>query len=72
MYICEIQKNDTYEPIGKAEIETQMQRTNIWTPGRKIEDELGDWIDIYTLIYIKQITNEKLLYSKETLFNTLW
>ena len=34
-----IQKNGTYEPICKAEIETQMQRTKIWTPGRKIEDE---------------------------------
>ena len=28
----------------KAEIETQMQRTNVWIPRGKEEwDELGDW-----------------------------
>ena len=32
--------------------------------GRKGErDKLGDGIDIYTLLYIKQITNKNLLYS---------
>ena len=31
-HICGIQKNGTDEPVCKAEIETQMQRTNIWTP----------------------------------------
>ena len=50
MNICGIQKNGTDEPVCKAEIETQMQRTNIWTPrrGRGVGgwwwwDELGDW-----------------------------
>ena len=30
---------------GKAEIETQKQRTNVWTPmgGSGWGDELGDW-----------------------------
>ena len=42
--ICGLQKNGTDEPICKTEIETQMQRTNIWTPrGEKEWDELGDW-----------------------------
>ena len=45
MHICEIWKNGTDEPICKAEIDTQTQRTNIWT--RRGEsgtwDELGDW-----------------------------
>ena len=27
-------------------------------------DELGDWIDIYTLVCIKWITNKNLLYKK--------
>ena len=27
-----LEKNDTDEPICKAEIETQMYRTNAWTP----------------------------------------
>ena len=31
-HICGIQKNGTDEPVCKAEIETQMQRTNVWTP----------------------------------------
>ena len=49
-HICGIQKNGTDEPVCKAGIETQMQRTHIWTPGGKAGwwwwwwwDELGDW-----------------------------
>ena len=42
--ICGIQKNGTDELIGKAEIESQMQRTNMVTKaGRGVWDELGDW-----------------------------
>ena len=51
IHTCGIQKNGTDEPVRKAEIETQMQRTNVWTPrvesgGRQWWwwcDELGDW-----------------------------
>ena len=64
--LCGIQKNGTDEPVCKAEIETQMQRTNVWTPGEKVRGgmnwEIG--IDVYTLICIKQTTNKKLLYKK--------
>ena len=64
--ICGIQKNGTNEPIYKTEIESQMQKTNLWFPREKgsvggINWEIG--IDIYTLLYIKQITNKNLLYS---------
>ena len=68
-HIYGIQKNGTDEPVCKAEVETQMQRTNVWTP----RGESGRWggvmnweigIDIYTLICIKQITNKDLLYKK--------
>ena len=41
-----------------------MQKTNLWLPGDKGEGinwEIG--IDIYTLLFIKQITNKDLLYS---------
>ena len=31
-HICGIQKNCTDEPVFRAEIETHMQRTNVWTP----------------------------------------
>ena len=42
--ICGIQKNSTDELICKAEIEAQMQKTNIWSPRREGGrwDELGD------------------------------
>ena len=33
MHICGIQKNGTDKLICKAEIETQTQKTIIWTPG---------------------------------------
>ena len=73
-HICGIQKNGTDEPVCKAEIETQMQRTNIWTPrgesggaegsgGGGMNWEIG--IDIYTLTCIKQITNDNLLYKNK-------
>ena len=32
LLICGIQKNGADELICKAEIETQMQRTNVWLP----------------------------------------
>ena len=65
MHICGIYKSGTDEPICKAEIETQTQRTNTWTPrGKKrsgMNWEIGT--DMYTPLCIKQITNENLLYT---------
>ena len=46
-------------------VESQIQKTNLWLPedaGRRINWEIGT--DIYTLLYIKQITNKDLLYSR--------
>ena len=44
MYICGIQKNGIDDLICKAEIETQMQRTNVWIPrGKWGWDELVVW-----------------------------
>ena len=34
-HICGIQKNGIDDLICKTEIETQMQRTNVWIPGGK-------------------------------------
>ena len=54
MHTCGIQKNGTDEPVCKAEIETQMQRTNVWTPrgAKRGWDEWGDWDrHIYTNMY---------------------
>ena len=43
--ICGILKNGTYELIYKTEIESQIQKTNLWLPGGKGggRDELGVW-----------------------------
>ena len=60
-----LKKKGTNELIYKIEVESQMQKTNLWLPGNKgwggINWETG--IDLYTLLYIKQITNKNLLYS---------
>ena len=62
-----LKKNDTNELIYKTEIDSQAQKTNLWLPkgkggvGRGINHKFG--INIYTLLYIKQITNKDLLHS---------
>ena len=63
-----IQKDGTDNLICKTEIEeTQMQRTNIWTPrGERrsgVNWEIG--IDIYTLLIlcVKQKNHENILYG---------
>ena len=74
MHICGTQKNGTDEPVCRAEIETKMQRTNVWTPkgescggggsgGGVMNWEIG--IDTYTLLCIKLMTNKNLLYKNK-------
>ena len=70
-HICGTQKNGTEEPVCRAEIETQMQRTNVWTSRGESGGGGGDgamnWeigTDIYTLMCIKWITNKNMLYKK--------
>ena len=63
---CGVFKKGTNELICKSEIEVQMQKTNLWLAagrGGEINWEVG--MDIYRLLYIKQITNKNLLYSTE-------
>ena len=70
-------KKGTNEPVYKTEVQLWMQKTNMWLPGYKgggINWEIG--IDIYTLLYIKYITNiDSYLFSlyiaQGTLLNTL-
>ena len=57
--------NGTNEPIYKTEIESQIQKTNLWLwevgagEGEEgINQETG--VDTYTLLYIKQITHKDL------------
>ena len=59
-------KNGKIELIYETKLESQMQKTNLWLPGGRIEGinwEIG--IDKYTLLCIKQIINKDLLYSIE-------
>ena len=58
--------------VCRAEVETQMQRTNVWTPRGETPGGVGNggvmnWaigIDMYTLMCIKLMTNKNLLYKK--------
>ena len=60
-----LKKGSTNKLTYKTEAETQMQQAILWLPG----DKLGGGIncefetDIYTLLYIKYITNNNLPYS---------
>ena len=70
-HICGTQKNGTDELVCRAEFETQMQRTNVWTPrgdsGGVVGvwcDELEDWDShVYTDVY-KVDDFKNLLYKK--------
>ena len=44
-------KNGTKELIYIMEIESQMQKTNLWLLGRKVGEDKEIGIDIYTLLY---------------------
>ena len=56
-------KKDTNELIYKTEVDPQTQKINLWLPkgkGGEINQEFE--INIYTVLYIKQINNKGLLY----------
>ena len=64
-HICGIQKNGTDEPVCKAGIETQTQRTPRAENGGAggMNWEIG--IDTYTLICTKQVSNKNVLYKNK-------
>ena len=53
---------------GWPEVETQMERTGVWTPGGESGRRgwgVMDWeigIDVYTLICVQWVTSGSLLY----------
>ena len=65
LLICRILKNQANELIYKTETDSQTYGMNSWFPrqevGEGIVKEFG--IDLYTLLYLKWITNKELLYS---------
>ena len=64
-HICGIQKNGADEPICRAGIETQTQRTDMWTwwgeRGGRTNWEIR--FDIYTLPNVKQLASGKQPHS---------
>ena len=66
-------KKDTNELIHKTEVDPQTQKTNFWLQkgkaGGGINQEVG--INIYTLLYIKEITNKDLLIAQGIILNIL-
>ena len=59
-----LKKNSANELIYKTEIESQIQNKLMVSKGKKGgEINWETLIDIYSLLYIKQITNEDLPYS---------
>ena len=61
IYIWDL-KNDTNELIYKTEIDSQTQKTNLWLPKGNMWGGINqeDGINIYTLLQMKQITNNVL------------
>ena len=74
LLVCGILKNGTNELSFKTEIESQMQKTNLWLWGQGGRDKLDIGIGISTLLYIKQITHKDPLYStgNSTQYNDLY
>ena len=64
-YMQNLKRKDTNELNYRTEIDSQTQKISLWLPkgkaGLGINQEVG--INYYTLLNIKQITNEDLLYS---------
>ena len=62
-YMWNVKKNDTNELIYKTETDSQTQRT-CWGGGEGGEGIVREFVtDMYTLLYLKWITNKDLLHS---------
>ena len=62
----ESNKNDKEEPIYRTETNSQILKSNLGSPWRKLWWEAINWeveSGPYPLLYIKYITNKDLLYS---------
>ena len=77
-YMQNLKKNDTNEHIYKAETGSQTQRTSLRLLGEgRGEREVREFgMDMYTLLYLKLITNKDLLYhtgnSTQSSIIALW
>ena len=66
-------KNDTNELIYKIKTVSQTEETNLWLPKGigGAGGEIGVWINMYKLLYIKWISNRDLLNSTENYIQSL-
>ena len=67
-------KNETVTENGCQEKDSQSQRMNLGLPGGEGQGGGIDWefgVDMYTLLYLKQITNKDQCIAQGTLLNTL-
>ena len=59
-YMWNLKRNDTNEFTYKRETQ-RLRKMDLWLSGEGLVREYG--IDMYTLLYLKWITNKDLLYS---------
>ena len=72
-YICGIEKEMIQMNLFTKQKQTY--RVNLWWPGEKNGVEGRDrefGINMYTLLYLKWITNKVVLYAQGTLLNVMW
>ena len=68
LYMWNPKRKDTNELIYRNSL-----TENLWLPeGRKKGKDREFWVVMYTLLYLKWITNRYLLDSTETLLNVMW
>ena len=66
MHIYGIQKDDTDEPICREAVGIQIQRTDLWTQGKREGEggtNGGSGMETYLLPYVNKICRRNLLYD---------
>ena len=60
--------------VYKTKTDSETWRTSLWLPGGRLGEGIirKFGMDIYTLLYLKWITNKDLLYSTWNLLNVMW
>ena len=73
LLICEIWKNDTNDLVYETETDYKLWKQTYGYQRGKVEGRINEefWINIYTVLYVKQVINKDLLYSTGTLLNVL-
>ena len=62
-YMWNLESN-TSESICETEVHSQAQKANVWLPKGKVGGGINWEYDSNKLLYIKQISNKDLLYTR--------